>query len=263
MALPLIMVAPNGARRTKADHPALPMTIDEIAQTALACRRAGAGAIHAHVRGADGGHILDAGLYAALLKRLAEKVPDMAVQISTEAVGLYSAPEQMQLVRTLRPKAISVALRELCPAQADEAAAEAFYAWCACEGIDVQHILYDDADVGRLGDLIARGVVPVGAPSVIYVLGRYSVNQESTPDDLAPFLAAAADLSEAPDWMVCAFGRGETACLEAALRAGGKVRVGFENSLWNADGGIAASNEERVAEIHRIAADLGRTGVAA
>ncbi len=49
--------------------------------------------------------------------------------------------------------------------------------------------------------------------------------------------------------MVCAFGHGETAALAAALKAGGKARVGFENSLWNADGSLARDNAERVAAI--------------
>ena len=50
----------------------------------------------------------------------------------------------------------------------------------------------------------------------------------------------------APDWAVCAFGRGETACLIEAHRCGGKLRVGFENSLLHADGTIARDNAERV-----------------
>jgi uncharacterized protein (DUF849 family) len=57
---------------------------------------------------------------------------------------------------------------------------------------------------------------------------------------------------------VCAFGTGETDCLAAALKAGGSARVGFENSLWNADGSLAASNEARVAVIRRLATELGR-----
>jgi uncharacterized protein (DUF849 family) len=48
---------------------------------------------------------------------------------------------------------------------------------------------------------------------------------------------------------VCAFGQNETTCLRAAYLAGGKVRIGFENSLLNADGSFAADNAERVAEI--------------
>ena len=35
--LPSLMVAPNGARRSKSDHPALPVTLPEIVATARAC----------------------------------------------------------------------------------------------------------------------------------------------------------------------------------------------------------------------------------
>jgi hypothetical protein len=45
-----LMVAPNGARLTKLDHPKLPILINEISDTALACAEAGANAIHIHVR---------------------------------------------------------------------------------------------------------------------------------------------------------------------------------------------------------------------
>ena len=255
---PLVMVAPNGARRGKADHPVLPVTPEEIAATALACREAGADAIHAHVRDAAGRHVLDAALYRRLLDLLAGAVPDMAVQVTTEAVGRYRPAEQMAVVRELRPKAVSAALRELLSPDADEREAAGFYRWCAGEGVAIQHILYDAADVTRLGEMLDRGVVPAGSLSVIYVLGRYAVDQESRPEDLEPFLAAAATLPVAPNWMVCAFGRGETACLEAAMRAGGNVRVGFENSLWHADGTLAPSNEARVAAIREIADRIAR-----
>lgn len=45
-----IAVAPNGGRRTKADHPAVPMTPDELAATAADCLAAGAAMIHVQDR---------------------------------------------------------------------------------------------------------------------------------------------------------------------------------------------------------------------
>ena len=108
MKLPRIMVAPNGARRTKADHRALPVTIPEIVQTAVACFEAGAGAIHAHVRDADGMHVLAAGLYRELIGELKTVVPEMAVQVTTEAVGQYSPADQRKLVRDVMPAMVSV-----------------------------------------------------------------------------------------------------------------------------------------------------------
>lgn len=256
IALPQIMVAPTGARRTRADHPQLPIAPQQIAATARACQLAGAGAIHAHVRDDDGGHLLDASRYQQVVDLVAEQAPGMLVQISTEAVGLYRPPAQIQLVRDLRPKAISIALREIAPTRAEESSAAAFYAWCDSADIAVQHILYDAADLERLAGMVTSGAVDGAKLSLLYVLGRYTAGQQSHPSELAPFHAAAADLPQAPDWMVCAFGLGETDCLAAALQAGGKVRVGFENNLLHADGRVADSNQSRVAAIRQIADTL-------
>jgi len=247
--LPMIMAAPNGARRTKADHPQLPVTIAETVAAANACFEAGAGALHAHVRDVNQAHVLDAGLYRELLAEMKRQVPEMLVQITTEAVGRYSPEEQRQLVTDVMPEAVSVALREMLPG-APDAAGLGFYKEVQTNGIAVQHILYDEADLIRFLDLRSKALLPEGPAQVLFVLGRYSVNQESTPEDLKPFLGLldrpdAKDL----DWAVCAFGHRETDCLEAAVKAGGKARIGFENSLWNADGSVAKDNAERVREL--------------
>lgn len=245
MALPKIMVAPNGARLGKADHPALPVTIAEIVACAAACWAAGAGGIHAHVRDADGQHVLDVGLYRELLAELAQVVPEMAVQITTEAVGRYSPLQQRHLVETLRPAMVSVALREII-AEPDEAHTKRFFNFCAEAGIAVQHILYSAAEVDALADLVARGVVPKSDLQILHVLGRYRLGQEPGPADLAPPLARQTALHLAADWAVCAFGSAETTCLLQALRAGGKVRVGFENNILHPDGMVARDNADRV-----------------
>lgn len=256
----LIMVAPNGARRTKSDHAALPMTAMELAQTAATCLAQGAAAMHVHVRDETGGHVLDAGRYAEALGAIRERTNGgMLVQVTTEAVGRYSPSEQMELVRTLRPAAISVALREIL--HAGEAAASTFFTWTAEQGIGVQHILYDDTDLDKFAKMYRRG--DFGAmrrPRLLFVLGRYAPNQESRPGDLDVFLTGLEKHRLAGDtvWSVCAFGRGETAALAAAIARGGHVRVGFENSLWNADGGTAHDNAERVAAIAGVAANAGR-----
>lgn len=250
-ALPEIMVAPNGARRTTADHPALPVTIPQTVATAKACFEAGAGGIHAHVRDAGQAHVLDAGLYAELVAELAREVPDMAVQITTEAVGRYTPEEQRALVRAVMPEMVSVALREMIP-DADTSEAARFYQWAHEARIAVQHILYAPNEVSSLEELVAAGVIPGDDLQCLFVLGRYAKDQESDPLDLLPFLDTLKMSTLTADWAVCAFGRGETAALQAAFAAGGKARVGFENSLWNADGSLAADNAERVREISAL-----------
>jgi uncharacterized protein (DUF849 family) len=255
--LPDVMVAPNGARRGKVDHPALPVTIPELVATARACHAAGAGAIHAHVRDAGGAHVLDAGLYRELIAEMAATVPGMAVQITTEAAGRYGPVDQRRLLRALCPEGVSIALAEML-ADGDRAAARSVYHALAEAGVAVQHILYDAADVGRLAQEVALGTIPGAGLTMLHVLGRYSDGQRADPAMLAPFLQAMQAAGLSCDWAVCAFGAAETACLREARRLGGKARVGFENNLLMADGTPARDNAARVEEVAAIFRAPGR-----
>ncbi len=251
----ILAVAPNGARKTKADHPALPITADEIAATAAACREAGAAMIHLHVRDPDGRHSLDVETYRAATAAVRAAVGrDLVVQITSEAVGIYRPEEQMQMVRELKPEAVSLAVREIVPDEAAEPAAADFLAWVTAEGILPQYILYSDDDLRRFDDLIARGIIPGERQVVLFVLGRYTRGQTSEPRELMPFLAAN---SRDHLWSVCAFGPRETACAIAAAALGGHARVGFENNLHLPDGSLAADNAALVAA---VAEGLGAIG---
>ena len=251
--VPPLMVAPTGARRTRADHPALPVTVAQVVETAVACHAAGAGALHAHVRDNNGQHVLDAGLYRELMAELAAQVPDMAVQITTEAAGRHTAAQQRALLRDLSPEGVSIALAEML-SDNDRAAARSCYHSLAEAGVAVQHILYEPAHVGWLAHEIAAGTVPGDDLTVLFVLGRYTTAQQSDPAMLAPFLEAMRSAGLAADWALCAFGDQETACLQAALSRGGKMRVGFENNLRMADGSLAPDNAARVREVARLRA---------
>ena len=246
--LPRIMVAPNGARRGKQDHPALPVTIAETVETVVACQAAGADGAHLHVRASDGAHVLDAGLYRELLAELDVKAPDVFAQVTTEAVGMYSSVQQRDLVTELRPDNVSIALREIRD-DADDAELQSFFHWAGEAGIAVQHILFAPEEVSDLAGWVERKVVPDGGLQALFVLGRYTAGQRSSPEDLDPFLDEMRKSGLDPDWAICAFGQRETDCLVRAAEAGGKVRIGFENNLHNRDGGLAADNADRVREL--------------
>jgi 3-keto-5-aminohexanoate cleavage enzyme len=252
----IIAVAPNGARKSKADHPALPITVQELATTAAACHDAGAALIHLHVREADGTHTLDAETYREAISAIRREVGDrLVVQMTTEAVGRYRPAEQMAAVRDLRPEAVSLAIRELVPDAASEPEAAGFFSWMRGEEITPQFIFYSDMDVERFRDLKRRGVVPGDRHFVLFVLGRHAHDQQSAPSDLLPFLRIWGD---DPDWAMCAFGRRETACALTAAALGGHSRVGFENNIHLADGTVAPDNAALVAEVHRGAELIGR-----
>lgn len=256
---PLILtVAPNGARKTKADHPALPIEPAELAETAAACQAAGAAMIHLHVRDAEGRHSLDPGRYREASAAIRERLgASMIVQITTEQVGRYGRAEQMACVRAAEPEAVSLALRELAPDAAAEAEAAAFFAELDETGVLVQFILYDTADLERFLALSAAGAIPRRQRSLLFVLGRYSAGQRSEPLELLPFLAALPAESGAL-WSLCAFGAKEAACALAAASLGGHVRVGFENNLLLADGTTAPDNAAQVAAVAAAARAIGR-----
>ncbi|MEK9610072.1 MAG: 3-keto-5-aminohexanoate cleavage protein [Alphaproteobacteria bacterium] len=245
--LPPIMVAPNGARKVKADHPQVPLDAGEIAAVARDCADAGAGAIHYHVRDADGGHILDAGLYHEAIAELQRAVPEMHLQMTTETVGKYQPGDMRDIVRAVVPQGASVGVREMIPDGVPKPEDIAFYNWTLEAGIQLQHICYGPEDVALLAKLLDVTELERQGIWCLFVIGHYT-GRISYPGLLPPFLAELKQAGIDSDWAICAFATEEAACLRAAIAAGGKVRVGFENSVYMADGSIASDNAARVRE---------------
>ncbi|MFN3417508.1 MAG: 3-keto-5-aminohexanoate cleavage protein [Caldimonas sp.] len=252
----IVTVAPNGAYKTTEQHPAVPLTPQALAQTAKACLDAGASMLHMHVRRPDGRHWLDAQAYREATAAVRRAVgSELVVQITTEAAKLYEPAAQMAVVREVVPEAVSVGLRELHVPAVSEAELGRFFQWLVGQRVMTQVILYDVADVQDWQDLRRRGVIPEAPWFLLFVLGRYSAGQTSSPLDLLPFVQAHD--GDHP-WAVCAFGAREHACAMAAAALGGHVRVGFENNVLLRDGQIAPDNAALVAQIAQGAQVLGR-----
>lgn len=252
----IIAVAPNGAYKTKRDHPRLPETAAEIARTAAECADAGAAMLHLHVRDAAGQHSLDPDAYRRAIEAVRERVGHrLLLQITSEAGGIYSPGQQWESLRDLQPDSVSLALRELAPDGAHESAARDGIRDLTGRGVVPQFILYEPSELGRYRELQARAVIPEMDFPLLFVLGRYTTGQRSQPADLLPWLA---EFHGREPWMVCAFGRQENACVLAAATFGGHIRVGFENNLLLKDGAIAAANADLVAQARAGADAIGR-----
>ncbi len=257
----LIMVAPNGARLTKRDVPNVPLRPAELAAEAVDCARAGAAAMHLHVRDERGRHSLDPDHYRAAIAAIRAAVGDgMLLQVTSEAAGVYAWREQVEAVRALEPAAVSIALRELLPAEADaEQRREVadFFRWLHARTTAVQIICYAPEEVERLVALREEGVIPWRHPFLLFVLGTradYAGRGEGTSADAAlsrldAFLHAFTPLRERGAWMVCAFGPHQLDVLERAARRGGHVRVGFENGRDIAPDHPAPGNAALVAAL--------------
>jgi len=235
-----VMVAPNGARLDRLGHPQLPVSVDQIVEVARTCFDAGAQGLHLHVRDDQGQHSLDAGRYRETIAALHSIVPDMDVQIPTEAAGVFDVKAQLDCLLEVQPTWASISVREIARARQ---LAERVYGLCKEQGTRVQHILYDAEDAKLLEHWKANKIVRAGQADRLFVLGRYATAQVSALEDIDLF-----PLDAAP-WMVCAFGSQEHICLQEAALRGGDVRVGFENSLTDPTGRPWSDNAESVAAL--------------
>ncbi|WP_276718634.1 3-keto-5-aminohexanoate cleavage protein [Pseudooceanicola nitratireducens] len=257
MAQRIVMVAPNGARRTHADHTAIPITPDELATCAFECAASGASAFHLHVRGDRQQHSIDVGRYREAIAAIKDRVPDLPIQCTTEAAGVFSTDEQFAMVRELRSAWVSFSLAEMMregPQPADD-----FLQWAHEAGTRIQFILYSPEDIDAFAALHRAGDLHDDHPHLILVAGRYGLDDVSSCSHFDALYArlSATGLADDTHWMTCAFGREELACLKRAMAVGSHVRVGFENAVVDHCGAPLQDNAQRVRAVCEIAQVLG------
>lgn len=247
-----IMIAPNGARLLRDEHEELPLQKDEISQTAMNCEKVGAQAIHLHVRDNKFKHVLDVKRYKETIEDIKKKCSeDFIIQATTEAVGRYKPDEMISLIKDLKPQATSVAINELIPSNDninELKAAKDFYKFSRDENIGVQHILYSSEDLRKFYKLLEQEIITGDKHSILFVMGRYSKDQNCVANDLIPYLQTLQELEldTKVHWMLCAFGQMEIPSLVAAAVLGGHSRIGFENSRVLPNGIKAKNNDSQV-----------------
>ena len=249
--LPRLMVAPNGARKIKKDHPAVPLTIKETVEVAKSCYDSGARAIHLHVRDENGKHVLDAGLYKEALKELEHQVPKIHIQVTTEAIGIYSPEDMRKLAYDVTPPGTSIGTSELIPSRKPNEEDIKLYKYLTEAGTKIQHILYNPEDIDLLLELLKKADIPVQGAWCLFVIGHYS-GKVSYPENIPPFIKKMKDHDANLDWAICAFAKEEIECLKKAINLGGKIRVGFENSLFMPNGELATDNQSKVKAVNDL-----------
>ncbi len=250
----IVMSAPNGARRGKADHSKIPLSPRELAENAQAIVDNGASILHLHVRDASDQHTLDPARYRAAISAVRDQVGNgLVIQVTTEACGIYSSEQQMAVVKKLKPEAVSIALRELIPDPDNVRDASRFFAWLHSNKVMPQYILYSPDEVKWFEDLRRRGIFDDDLPFVLFVVGRYGTTDYGEPNDIVAYRRALGD--ERIPWAVCCFGPREDEVSQYAATAGGHARVGFENNMLMPDGSEAPDN----AALVRLAAGHART----
>jgi uncharacterized protein (DUF849 family) len=238
----MVKVCQNGGT-TRAEHPAVPLSPDELAADARACIAAGAAVLHFHVRDSEGGETLEAEPTAAALQAVRAAAPGVPVGLTSRIDIAGDDPERrLGLVRawTVKPDFVSVNLAE---PGADELA----------------RALIDELGVGvEAGLFTVENAEALAASSFRDELLRVLV--EVDDDDPTAGVARAWAIEAALDDVGIAaprlhhgFDRTTWAVIDAALARGRDVRIGLEDTLEMPDGSVARDNAALVAEAVRRA----------
>jgi uncharacterized protein (DUF849 family) len=244
-AATLITVAPTGAESDKAAVPALPVTLDELAATAIGCRAAGAAVIHVHIRDADARPTLDLGRLKDTVQALREST-DLIVQLSTGGAVTDSFEDRLAVLDAA-PDACSLTCGTV--NFGDEVFTNPWpfirelYARTKSAGVVPEFELFDLGHVATLHRLLSEQGLPHGGhvhcDLVMGVPG-------GMPGTVAALTAAVAALPAGATWSATGIGRTTLPVMLGALGAGGHLRVGMEDTTWFARGRPVTGNAELV-----------------
>ncbi len=216
----------NGAR-SRAEHPAVPITAAELAADALAARMAGAFAVHVHARDVRGDQTLDPGACDAAVGAIRAAVPAVPVGLSSaEAIDRDPFARAAAISRwRQRPDFVSVNVSESGWAGIVRAALHA--------GVAVEAGLSTPTEAEEFSrspftHQVLRALVEVedGSAAAAAVSGLI-------PPGIPQLWHGFDELT----WEV----------IEAGAERGFDVRIGLEDVLTLPDGSVAANNAQLVA----------------
>jgi len=253
----IISAALVGSWPTKAQNPAVPVTEEEIAASAIECAKAGATIVHIHVRDDNGVVTGDLERYAKVQRLIRESGSDVLINLSTSGGVGRATDDQRAGVAALRPDIASFDAGSLNfgktvflnpPAFLDRLASE-----MAKHGVKPEIECFDPGHVANALRLIDDGKLspPFWFQFVLGVLG----GSPGTPKQLLHMLEM---IPEGAPWSVCGIGRAQLPLGTMAIAMGGHVRTGFEDNLYYHKGELAVSNAQLVSRLVRIASELGR-----
>ena len=248
----LITVAPTGAESAKADVPALPVTVDEVAATARDCQAVGAGVIHLHVRDAETRPTLDLGRVREVVAAVRES-SDLVVQLSSG--GAVTDPFEARLaVLDAEPDAASLTLgtvnfgRDVFSNPWDLIVE--LHTQMQQRGIVPEYEVFDLGQLATLTRLLDRHGPPHGGHVHVDLVMGVPGGMPGTAQALTaclPFLPRGATFA------ATGVGRTSLPVMLAALSAGGHLRVGMEDTLTYAPGEPVRDNVQLVARAAGLA----------
>ena len=251
----IVTVAGIGAELTPEQEPNLPLTPEDIARDAAACRDAGASIYHLHVRDAAGTPTMDVDTFKRALDALRDAT-DLIVQFTSG--GAVTDTEDVRIAPLqLKPDMASLTTGTV--NFGDEVFSNPlplirrFYERMLELGIVPEFEIFEPGMVAtavRLYDELDAGHhqhfdLVLGVPGALPAW-------EGAIDFIVQQLPAGAT------WSATGIGRAHFPVAAEAIARGGHVRTGFEDARYLDSGERAASNRQFVERVASMAGASGR-----
>jgi 3-keto-5-aminohexanoate cleavage enzyme len=251
----IITVAPTGNVPTKEMNPHLPVTPEEIADSAVRCREAGASLIHVHARDQNGKPTLEPQAFARIYSLVSERT-DLIVQISTGGRAGMDVEARAAAIALLHPEMASLTTGSMnFPDRVYTNSFEVieFLAGTMKEaGTKPEMEIFEPGMIANAQKLVAKGLAAEPL-HFDFVLGSHG----SLPASAKNLLYLSETIPPGSSWTVAGIGRWQLPMAVLAIVMGGHVRVGLEDNLYYRKGELA-TNQQLVARVARLAAEVGR-----
>ncbi|NRB17605.1 MAG: 3-keto-5-aminohexanoate cleavage protein [Rhodobacteraceae bacterium] len=280
----IITCAVTGAIHTPTMTPHLPITPDEIAESAIAAAEAGAAILHLHARDPETGKPDQSPeAFAGFLPRI-KQATNAVVNITTGGSPYMTVAERAKPAGQWQPEVASLNMgsmnfgffpllgkytdfkfeweREHLEGSRDLVFRNSFkdieyvLETCYGNGTRFEFECYDISHLYNLAHFAERGLVkpPFFVQSVFGLLGGIGTH----PEDVM-HMKRTADRLFGKDyrWSVLGAGASQFRIATQAVAMGANIRVGLEDSIWIARGKLAETNAQQVTKARAIIEGLG------
>jgi uncharacterized protein (DUF849 family) len=280
----IISCAITGSIHTPSMSEYLPVTAEEIAESALGAAEAGAAIVHLHARNpVDGRPDQSPEAFEPFL-RVIKQSSNVVVNLTTGGSPYMSVEERVRPAAVWKPEVASLNMgsmnfglfpmlkryksfkHEWEPQMLENSKDLVFrnsfkdiaYALNTLNstGTRYEFECYDTSHLYNLHYFWQEGLVqaPLFIQTCFGLLGGIG----SHPDDVMHMKRTADRLfGQNYRWSVLGAGRGQMPIAALAASMGGNVRVGLEDSLWLGKGQLATSNAMQVTQVRKIIEGLG------
>jgi uncharacterized protein (DUF849 family) len=271
----IVTCALTGAGDTTGRSEYVPVTPEEIARDAIEAARAGASAVHIHVRDVETGQgSRDVALYREVVRLVRESDVDPVINLTAGMGGdlfldpgdptkqlpgtdLVSAVERLAHVEELRPEICTLDCGSLnfgegsqlyvsTPDMLREGAARIEEL-----GVKPEMEIFDTGNLWFANLMVEEGLI---APPPLYQLCMGI--PYGAPVDAGLLQAMVNMLPQGAQWTSFAIGRNQLPWVAQSVLLGGHVRVGLEDNLYLSKG-VKATNAQLTERAVQIVNDLG------